>query len=202
MNPMNMDIQYSLLAALVDEKKANIFDDIVVHIIEYVVSLIAEQSSASVKHHSTSSLQNKIAEIVGIEIPITIIRNAVSLISQKSDDVSIQRIGDKGNIFSIQRSWSASRTSSVVLKSKDLSERKSFLEKRFAEYVNENGYESSVSIEDFLLANQRESMLYMQGKLPSSLNEDFIAIANFIKEIKEENPCLYTTSVTSLGGLV
>lgn len=199
---MNMDIQYSLLAALVDEKKANIFDDIVVHIIEYVVSLIAEQSSASVKHHSTSSLQNKIAEIVGIEIPITIIRNAVSLISQKSDDVSIQRIGDKGNIFSIQRSWSASRTSSVVLKSKDLSERKSFLEKRFAEYVNENGYESSVSIEDFLLANQRESMLYMQGKLPSSLNEDFIAIANFIKEIKEENPCLYTTSVTSLGGLV
>lgn len=105
---MNMDIQYSLLAALVDEKKANIFDDIVVHIIEYVVSLIAEQSSASVKHHSTSSLQNKIAEIVGIEIPITIIRNAVSLISQKSDDVSIQKIGDKGNIFSIQRSWSAS----------------------------------------------------------------------------------------------
>lgn len=193
MNPMNMDIQYSLLAALVDEKKANIFDDIVVHIIEYVVSLIAEQSSASVKHHSTSSLQNKIAEIVGIEIPITIIRNAVSLISQKSDDVSIQRIGDKGNIFSIQRSWSASRTSSVVLKSQDLSERKSSLEKRFAEYVNENSYESSVSIEDFLLANQRDSMLYMQGKLPSSLNEDFIAIANFIKEIKEENPCLYTT---------
>lgn len=70
MNPMNMDIQYSLLAALVDEKKANIFDDIVVHIIEYVVSLIAEQSSASVEHHSTSSLQNKIVEIVGIEIPI------------------------------------------------------------------------------------------------------------------------------------
>ena len=105
------------------------------HIIEYVVSLIAEQSSASVEHHSTSSLQNKIAEIVGIEIPITIIRNAVSLISQKSDDVSIQRIGDKGNVFSIQRSWSASRTSSVVLKSKDLSERKSFLEKRFAELL-------------------------------------------------------------------
>lgn len=149
------------------------------HIIEYVVSLIAEQSSASVEHHSTSSLQNKIAEIVGIEIPITIIRNAVSLISQKSDDVSIQRIGDKGNVFSIQRSWSASRTSSVVLKSKDLSERKSFLEKRFAEYINENGYESSVSIEDFLLANQRESMLYMQGKLPSSLNEDFMVHPTF-----------------------
>jgi len=30
MNPMNMDIQYSLLAALVDEKKTNIFDDIAV----------------------------------------------------------------------------------------------------------------------------------------------------------------------------
>lgn len=45
---MSMDIQYSLLAAWVDEKKANIFDDIVVHIIEYVVSLIAEQSSSSV----------------------------------------------------------------------------------------------------------------------------------------------------------
>lgn len=57
---MNMEIQYSLLAALVDEEKANLFDDIVLHIIEYVVSLIAEESSFSAKYHSTSSLQDMI----------------------------------------------------------------------------------------------------------------------------------------------
>lgn len=190
---MNMEIQYSLLAALVDEEKANLFDDIVLHIIEYVVSLIAEESSFSAKYHSTSSLQDKITEIVGIEIPITIIRNAVSLVSKKSNGIAIRAVGDKGNLFTIQRAWDTSRTSSVLLKSQDLSERKCLLEKCFAEYINENGYESSVGVEDFLLANQRESMLYMQGELPSSLNGDFIAVANFIKETKEGNPNLYAT---------
>lgn len=188
-----MEIQYSLLAALVDEKKANLFDDIVLHIIEYVVSLIAEDPSFSAKYHTTSSLQDKITDIVGIEIPITIIRNAVSLVSRKSDDIAIRIVGDKGNQFTIQRAWDASRTSSVLLKSQGLLDRKCILEKCFAEYINENGYESGVGIEDFLLANQRESMLYMQGELPSSLNGDFIAVANFIKETKEREPNLYAT---------
>ena len=106
---MNMEIQYSLLAALIDEKKANLFDDIVLHIIEYVVSLIAEDSSFSAKYHSTSSLQDKITEIVGIKIPITIIRNAVSLVSKKSDDIAIRAVGDKGNLFTIQRAWDTNR---------------------------------------------------------------------------------------------
>jgi len=191
---MNTQTQYSLLAALVDEPNANIFDDIVAHIIKYVVSLIAEETSTKERHYDTQTLQTKINEVVGITIPITVIRNSINAITHNNkEEVSIKFIGDKGHLFTIQRAWDAKRTSRVAFRRQKLEESIEQLECSFSHYLNENGYSSTVGIKQFLQANLDEAALYLKGDIPSSLNGEFFYIASFIKKIESENQALYNT---------
>lgn len=76
-------VNYSLLAALVNEPKANLYDDIVYPIVGYSLSSLAESQQSSEHHYCMTDVQDYIKKEVGIEIPISLVRPALLSASQK-----------------------------------------------------------------------------------------------------------------------
>lgn len=80
----NMDkVNYSLLAALVNEPNANLFDDVIYHVLGYTISSMAEAYTDRKHEYSTTDVQMEIKKEVGIDIPVSIIRSTLISISKR-----------------------------------------------------------------------------------------------------------------------
>lgn len=184
-------VNYSLLAALVNEPNANLFDDVIYHVLGYTISSMAEAYTDKEHKYSTTDVQTEIKKEVGIEIPVSIIRNTLISISKKGGDVSITFIGEKKNLFSIKRFWSATRTSYVSGKAQELEDRKKKLESQYQTYLQENGYVMEKTIEDFLRQNMEEALSFMKGENDTYINGEYVHVARFLSYIQRNDPRLY-----------
>lgn len=184
-------VNYSLLAALVNEPNANLFDDVIYHVLGYTISSMAEAYTDKEHKYSTTDVQTEIKKEVGIEIPVSIIRSTLISISKKGGDVSITFIGEKKNLFSIKRFWSATRTSYVSGKAQELEDRKKKLESQYQTYLQENGYVMEKTIEDFLRQNMEEALSFMKGENDTYINGEYVHVARFLSYIQRNDPRLY-----------
>lgn len=184
-------VNYSLLAALVNEPNANLFDDVIYHVLGYTISSMAEAYTDKEHKYSTTDVQTEIKKEVGIEIPVSIIRSTLISISKKGGDVSITFIGEKKNLFSIKRFWSATRTSYVSGKAQELEDRKKKLESQYQTYLQENGYVMEKTIEDFLRQNMEEALSFMKGENDTYINGEYVHVARFLSYIQRKDSRLY-----------
>ena len=184
-------VNYSLLAALVNEPNANLFDDVIYHVLGYTISSMAEAYTDKEHKYSTTNVQTEIKKEVGIEIPVSIIRSTLISISKKGGDVSITFIGEKKNLFSIKRFWSATRTSYVSGKAQELEDRKKKLESQYQTYLQENGYVMEKTIEDFLRQNMEEALSFMKGENDTYINGEYVHVARFLSYIQRKDSRLY-----------
>lgn len=184
-------INYSLLAALVNEPNANLFDDVIYHVLGYTISSMAEAYTDRKHEYSTTDVQMEIKKEVGIDIPVSIIRSTLISISKKGGDVSISFIGEKKNRFSIRRSWDATRTSYVSGKAQKLEDRKKQLESQYQNYLQENGYVMEKTIEDFLRQNMEEALSFMKGENDTYINGEYVHVARFLSYIQRKDSRLY-----------
>jgi hypothetical protein len=184
-------VNYSLLATLVNEPKANLYDDIVYPIVGYALSSLSEIQQASQHHYSMTDVQNYIKKEVGIEIPISLVRPALLSASNKNKDVEIEFIDQKHHYFSIERDWGAEKRSRVSTRAQELQTKKSELEALYQSYLKNNGYASEMTLQDFLTQNMEEVLDYMRGKEETHINEKYIHVARFLVDIRESNPDLY-----------
>ena len=184
-------VNYSLLVALVDEGNANLFDDVIYHVLGYTISSMAEAYTDKKHEYSTTDVQTEIKKEVGIEIPVSIIRSTLISISKKGGDVSITFIGEKKNLFSIGRSWDATRTSYVSDKAQKLEDRKKQLESQYQIYLQNNRYVTEMTIEDFLRQNMEEALSFMKGKNDTYINGEYVHVARFLSYIQRNDPRLY-----------
>ena len=189
-NSMNK-VNYSLLAALVNEPNANLFDDVIYHILGYAISSMAEAYTDREHKYSTTDVQMEIKKEVGIEIPVSIIRSTLISISKKGGDVSISFIGEKKSLFSIRRSWGAARTSYVSSKAQKLEDRKKQLESQYQIYLQNNRYVTETTIEDFLRQNMEEVLSFLKGKNDTYINGEYVHIARFLSYIQSSDPRLF-----------
>lgn len=184
-------VNYSLLATLINEPKANLYDDIVYPIVGYALSSLAESQQALKRHYSMTDVQAYIKKEVGIEIPISLVRPALLSASEKNKDVEIKFIDKKEHYFSIERDWGAEKCSRVSTRAQELQTKKSELESLYQSYLENNGYASEVTLQDFLTQNMEEALDYMRGKEETHINEKYIHVARFLVDIREGNPDLY-----------
>ena len=184
-------VNYSLLVALVDEGNANLFDDVIYHVLGYTISSMAEAYTDKKHEYSTTDVQTEIKKEVGIEIPVSIIRSTLISISKKGGDVSITFIGEKKNLFSIGRSWDTARTSYVSDKAQKLEDRKKQLESQYQIYLQNNRYVTEMTIEDFLRQNMEEALSFMKGENDTYINGEYVHVARFLSYIQGNNPRLY-----------
>lgn len=184
-------VNYSLLVALVEEGNANLFDDVIYHVLGYTISSMAETYTDKEHKYSTTDVQTEIKKEVGIEIPVSIIRSTLISISKKGGDVSITFIGEKKNLFSIRRSWDATRTSYVSDKAQKLEDRKKQLESQYQIYLQNNRYVTEMTIEDFLRQNMEEALSFMKGKNDTYINGEYVHVARFLSYIQRNDPRLY-----------
>lgn len=184
-------VNYSLLAALVNEPNANLFDDVIYHVLGYTISSMAEAYTDRKHEYSTTDVQMEIKKEVGIEIPVSIIRSTLISISKKGGDVSITFIGEKKNLFSIGRSWDTARTSYVSDKAQKLEDRKKQLESQYQIYLQNNRYVTEMTIEDFLRQNMEEALSFMKGENDTYINGEYVHVARFLSYIQGNNPRLY-----------
>ena len=183
-------VNYSLLVALVDEGNANLFDDVIYHVLGYTISSMAEAYTDKKHEYSTTDVQTEIKKEVGIEIPVSIIRSTLISISKKGGDVSITFIGEKKNLFSIGRSWDTARTSYVSDKAQKLEDRKKQLESQYQIYLQNNRYVTEMTIEDFLRQNMEEALSFMKGENDTYINGEYVHVARFLSYIQGNNPRL------------
>ena len=167
-------VNYSLLATLVNEPKANLYDDIVYPIVGYALSSLAEIQQASQHHYSMTDVQDYIKKEVGLEIPISLVHPALLSASNKHKDVEIKPVDEKHYYFSIERDWGAERRSRVSTKAQDLQTKKTELEALYQSYLENNGYASEVTLQDFLIQNMEETLDYMRGKEETHIDEKYI----------------------------
>lgn len=184
-------VNYSLLVALVDEGNANLFDDVIYHVLGYTISSMAEAYTDKKHEYSTTDVQTEIKKEVGIEIPVSIIRSTLISISKKGGDVSITFIGEKKNLFSIGRSWDTARTSYVSDKAQKLEDRKKQLESQYQIYLQNNRYVTEMTIEDFLRQNMEEALSFMKGENDTYINGEYVHVARFLSYIQWNDPRLY-----------
>ena len=184
-------VNYSLLVALVDEGNANLFDDVIYHVLGYTISSMAEAYTDKKHEYSTTDVQTEIKKEVGIEIPVSIIRSTLISISKKGGDVSITFIGEKKNLFSIGRSWDTARTSYVSDKAHKLEDRKKQLESQYQIYLQNNRYVTEMTIEDFLRQNMEEALSFMKGENDTYINGEYVHVARFLSYIQWNDPRLY-----------
>jgi len=152
---------------------------------------MAEAYTDKEHKYSTTDVQTEIKKEVGIEIPVSIIRSTLISISKKGGDVSITFIGEKKNLFSIKRFWSATRTSYVSGKAQELEDRKKKLESQYQTYLQENGYVMEKTIEDFLRQNMEEALSFMKGENDTYINGEYVHVARFLSYIQRNDPRLY-----------
>ena len=174
-----------------DEGNANLFDDVIYHVLGYTISSMAEAYTDKKHEYSTTDVQTEIKKEVGIEIPVSIIRSTLISISKKGGDVSITFIGEKKNLFSIGRSWDATRTSYVSDKAQKLEDRKKQLESQYQIYLQNNRYVTEMTIEDFLRQNMEEALSFMKGKNDTYINGEYVHVARFLSYIQRNDPRLY-----------
>jgi|GEM_PF-718325 hypothetical protein len=184
-------VNYSLLAALVNEPKANLYDDIVYPIVGYSLSSLAESQQSSEHHYCMTDVQDYIKKEVGIEIPISLVRPALLSASQKNKDVEIGFVDQKHHYFLIKRAWDTNRHSRVSVKAQSLQTKKAELETLYQSYLESNGYASEVTLEDFLTQNMEEALDYMRGKEETYINEKYIHVARFLVNMRVSGPDLY-----------
>ena len=184
-------VNYSLVAALFDEKDANLFDDIVYPIIGYSVSSLAEKHQEEKHYYNVQDVQEFIKEEAGILIPTTIVSHALRAIPNSNQDIEIRIIDEKYQQFSIQRTWGAVKHSRISRKAQSLQQKKEELEVNYQSYLERNSYESKVTIEDFLQKNMEEALAYMNGQEAAHISEEHVHVAKFIAEIGQKNPELY-----------
>ncbi len=184
-------VNYSLLAALVNEPNANLYDDVIYHVLGYTISSMAEAYIDREHHYSTTDVQMEIKKEVGIEIPVSIIRSTLISISKKGGDVSISFIGEKKSRFLIGRSWDAARTSYVSGKAQKLEDRKKQLESQYQIYLQNNRYATEMTIEDFLRQYMEEVLSFLKGKNDTYINGEYVHIARFLSYIRSSDPRLF-----------
>lgn len=183
------NVNYALLAALVDEQDANLFDEIFAHIIGYSISILAESHEKSF-YYKTDALQEKIKEEVGIEFPTSVIRMVLEAKSLQKGDVEIEFCGDYGHDFKITRAWNASKQTRVAQKTQALSRRKRELETLFDSYLQKLGVTSELHIVDFLHSNTEEALAYLKGE-DSHIDERYVHVVKFFEYIRENNSEMY-----------
>ena len=183
------NVNYALLAALVDEQDANLFDEIFAHIIGYSISALAERHEDS-HYYKTTDVQEHIKEEVGIDVPISIIRVVLKAKALDKGDVQIEFCGAKGNAFRIKRSWDASKQTRVVQKALTLQNKKDELEALFDVYLEKQGVTSQLRIVDFLYSNMEEALAYMKGE-KNHINERYVHVARFFEYTRQHNPDMY-----------
>lgn len=183
------NVNYALLAALVDEQDANLFDEIFAHIIGYSISVLAESHEKSL-YYKTDALQEKIKEEVGIEFPTSVIRMVLEAKSLEKGDVEIEFCGDCGHNFKITRAWNASKQTRVAQKTQALSRRKGELEALFDSYLQKLGVTSELHIIDFLHSNTEEALAYLKGE-DSHIDERYVHVVKFFEYIRANNSEMY-----------
>lgn len=183
------NVNYALLAALVDEQDANLFDEIFAHIIGYSISVLAESHEKSF-YYKTDALQEKIKEEVGIEFPTSVIRMVLEAKSLEKGDVEIEFCGDYGHDFKITRAWNASKQTRVAQKTQALSRRKGELEALFDSYLQKLGVTSELHIVDFLHSNTEEALAYLKGE-DSHIDERYVHVVKFFEYIRANNSEMY-----------
>lgn len=184
-------VNYSLLAALVNEPKANLYDDIVYPIVGYSLSSLAESQQSSEHHYCMTDVQDYIKKEVGIEIPISLVCPALLSASEKNKNVEIEFVDQKRHYFLIKRPWDTNRHSQVSVKAQSLQTKRNELEALYHSYLESNGYTSEVTLEDFLMQNMEEALDYMRGKEGTHINEKYIHVARFLFDMRQRNPNLY-----------
>lgn len=184
-------VNYSLLAALVNEPKANLYDDIVYPIVGYSLSSLAESQQSSEHHYCMTDVQDYIKKEVGIEIPISLVCPALLSAAEKNKGLEIEFVDQKRHYFLIKRPWDTNRHNRVSVKAQSLQTKRDELEALYHSYLESNGYASEVTLEDFLMQNMEEALDYMRGKEGTHINEKYIHVARFLVDMRVRNLDLY-----------
>ena len=93
-------IEFALIAALYDSKNADFYNDIYFPIIKYVMVEMYYGDPDSRKYFSIPTLQGRIANDFGINIPQVVLEQAIKAIEKKQDEIRLRYYKD-GQIFHI-----------------------------------------------------------------------------------------------------
>lgn len=193
------NVNYALLAALVDEQEATLFDESFAHIIGYSISELAESKEGTC-FYKTTDVREYVHEKVGVYVPIGVISSTLKAIARDGGDVQIQFCGDHDNDFSIKRAWTASKRTRVIQKTHDLQQKIDDLENLFDAYLEAQGVTSELRIADFLHSNTEEALAYITQGEGGHINEQYIHVARFFENIRQNDSEMYDVACDILWG--
>jgi hypothetical protein len=181
----------ALMATLYANHDADLYSDIYFPIIKYGIASICKDQFDFEKYYDIDFLQETIILQFGIKIPLVVLKQALGALVHNQADI-VLALFDKGSKFQIKKKWDVSINDSVDEKLTLVVNDFDKLELRFKEYQNRVNVSSDKTFLDFFSDNTEDIFKYLDhlDAVPT-INENYVHIANFLKEIKTSNTDLF-----------
>lgn len=181
----------ALIATLYNNHSANLYSDIYFPIINFGVATISKSQHDIEKYYDIEFLQSTIEQDFGIKIPLIVLKQALKALVSQQQDITI-KLYEKGEKFQIVKEWDVyidksieERISSVI---KDFEE----LEEAFQVFIEKSNITTDKSFIEFFTKNTEDIFKYLDHlEAVPSIDENYYHIANFLIQIKENNPRLF-----------
>ena len=184
-------IEFALIAALYDSKNADFYNDIYFPIIKYVMVEMYYGDPDSRKYFSIPTLQGRIANDFGINIPQVVLEQAIKAIEKKQDEIRLRYYKD-GQIFHISGVWDFSVNESIDDKADAIRNKFEQLEITFQRYLAADNSDCDKTFFDFFCDYSEDTFLYIEtGHSSVSVDERYTNLASFIKWVKDNQTDLY-----------
>jgi len=181
----------ALIATLYNNHSANLYSDIYFPIINFGIATISKSQYDTEKYYDIEFLQSTIEQDFGIKIPLIVLKQALKALVSQQQDITI-KLYEKGEKFQIIKEWDVyidksieERISSVI---KDFDE----LEEAFQVFIEKSNITTDKSFIEFFTKNTEDIFKYLDHlEAVPSIDENYYHIANFLIQIKENNPRLF-----------
>lgn len=179
---------FSLLSALYNNGKANLYNEIYFPIIKYSLQNDANKSSDGFS--TALTVQESILEKFDISIPQIIIEKSIRQIGKDSENLVVF---DKGSSFKLASAWHDNET--LDFEAQRLSESMQKVENEFKSYLEIEDIECKYSFVEFFSDHTEDLLKYLnEGVDEGGKDAEVSNMMRFVKILEEKAPDLYETA--------
>ena len=186
------NLVYSLITVLYDNKDADLYNEIYFPIVRY--SLVKGFLSADERKSLTyEDLRGFINSAFGIDIPTAVLRQCLTVITDKYKDCNVQFISE--GVFSVEIPWNSESENDVQRKLENIEKKFEALESGFSDYLKSKEIHCNKTLSDFFSNNTKDLLVYLKND-SSSLNigEEYIHVLKYLEFLRDSNAELYSVA--------
>jgi hypothetical protein len=183
---------YSLITVLYDNSDADLYNEIYFPIVRY--SLVKGFLSADgPKSLNYEDLRGFINSTFGIEIPTTVLRQCLVVITDKYRDCAVRFLGEDS--FIVEIPWNSEKDNDVQKKLEDIEGKIDDLERGFTEYLKSKEIQYNKTLSDFFSNNTKDLLVYLKnGSSSLNVGEEYVHVLKYLEFLRDSNAELYSVA--------